>query len=456
MPNTYPPGPRTGWFGLLRVVATGQKFDPLAYAKWVSDTYGGLVYTRFGPVRFYMVADADLTHDILVTQNDKFHKAKTVKEVFRPFIGNGLLLSEGDFWKRQRKLTQPAFHSKRIQSYADTMVAHTERMLDTWRDSQPVWIDRAMMKLTLNIVCKTLFDADVSGDADRVGDLMTETLEAASDRLNAAIRLPEWLPTPKRRRQKAMIAELDAIIQRFISERRATREDKGDLLSMLLLAQDEDGSQMTDQQLRDEVMTLFIAGHETTAVALSWTWYLLSQNPDKLATLLDEVDSVLGGRSPTLADLPNLAYTEMVVKEAMRLYPPTAGVSREPVEDVVVGGYTLPKGTMIIISAYAMHRNPRYFADPEAFIPERFSKENEANIPHYAYLPFGGGPRVCIGNQFALMEARLILATILSRWELRLEPGQTIAPEQLITIRPKHGLRMKPVARQPAHELIPG
>ncbi|NWF69630.1 MAG: cytochrome P450 [Chloroflexi bacterium] len=444
-----PDGMRLSIARIMWMTLRGFKFDPLAFFMKVDELYGPFSYNELGPVRMWLINDPELVREISVEKAAHFHKSRLIRESIKPFIGNGLLLSEGDFWKRQRKLAQPAFHTRRIESYAQTMVDFTEQALAGWRDGDVRYIDREMMQITLQIVCKTLFDANVSGEAARVGTLLTEVLEASNERLNAALRVPEWLPTPRRQRQKAVLRELDALIGRFIEDRRRSGEDKGDLLSMLLEARDDNGAGMSDQQLRDEVMTLFIAGHETTAMALSWALYLLAQNPAALEKLQQEVDMVLAGRAPTLADLPHLPYGEMVIKEAMRLYPPAPGFSREAVEPTEIGGYTLQPGEMLTVSLWVMHRSARYFAQPEQFLPERFSKEREAEIPRYAYLPFGAGPRVCIGNLFALMEARLMLAAIAQRYEWQLVPAQQIVPQQLITIRPQYGIQMKLTQRQP-------
>ena len=262
------------------------------------------------------------------------------------------------------------------------------------------------------------------------------------------------MPTPQKFRADRAVRELDRIVYGMINERRASGEDKGDLLSMLLLAEDEDGSRMSDKQARDEAVTLFLAGHETTANALNWTWYLLAQHPEVEAKLHDELDTVLAGQPPTLDDLKRLPYTEMVMKESMRLYPPAWSFSREALEDIQLGDYTVPKGSVVAILGYLTHRDPRWWDAPEAFMPERFSEENEANIPRYVYIPFGGGPRICIGNSFAMMEARLLLATIASRYRLALSPGQKVEPQPLITLNPKNGLPMTLRVRERVRELV--
>jgi len=443
MTISNPVGLKLSFLRLIWVTLTGGKFDQLAFAKQLDEAYGGISYNELGPILMYQITEPALIHEILVEKVDKFHKAARVRYALEAFAGNGIFLSEGEFWKRQRKLAQPAFHAKRIGNYAQTMVDFTQEMVKGWQDGEVRYIDREMMKLTLNIVGKTLFDADVSGDAERVGVLLDHVLKATNDKINAAFELPDWFPSRKRAQEKAILAELDAIIYRFIEDRKRSGEDKGDLLSMLLEARDEDGNGMDSKQLRDEAMTLFIAGHETTAMALAWAWYLLTTHPTAMQKLQAEVDSTLQGRSPTLQDLPNLPYTDMVMKETMRLYPPASGIGREALEDVQIGSHIIKKGTLISLNFYAMHHSERYFRQPERFDPERFSKENEGSIPRYAYLPFGGGPRVCIGNMFALMEARLILATVVQHFDLSLMPNQNIVAEQLLTIRPKHGIQMQ-------------
>lgn len=269
-------------------------------------------------------------------------------------------------------------------------------------------------------------------------------LDASNQRINSAVQIPDWVPTARNRRERRSLAKLDVMLQEMIRTRRESSSDGGDLLSSLLSAVDaDDGTRMSDRQLRDEMMTLFLAGHETTANALTWTWYLLSQHPEVEARLLDETRNVLRGRTPTASDLPSLPYSDMVVREAMRLYPPAPGFAREPIEDVNIGGYVVPKGSLITVSTYALHRDPRFFPDPESFDPERFAPGWEERVPRYAYLPFGGGPRACIGSGFAMMEARLVLSTVAQRFQLRLEPNQQVVPMQLVTVRPKHGIRMR-------------
>jgi len=365
-----------------------------------------------------------------------------VKNVLQPTAGNGIFTSDGSFWRRQRKLVQPAFHTRRIGAYADVMTRFTSEMMAEWRDGETRQIDDDMTHVTMRIICKTLFDAEVKAEVEELGGALTHLFVLSDKRFNQIPTIPYWLPTTLNKTLRESVVVVDALLKRFIDERRTSGEDKGDLLSMLLAAQDEDGSAMTDRQVRDEAMTLFGAGHETTAVTMMWTWYLLSQNPQVEAKLHEELDRVLAGRQPTLDDLPQLKYTEMVIKEALRIYPPAWGTTREPIEDVTIGGYTVKKGSSVFINIYGLHRDARYFPNPDVFDPERFSPEREKDIPKYAYLPFGGGPRVCIGNAFALMEARLILATMAQRYRLELAPGQVVKPERQFTLRSKYGMNM--------------
>ncbi len=439
-----PPGPR-GW----PLVGTAFQFgrDPLGFLMNNARTYGDVVRIPFGRAYFYLFAHPAQIEDILVTQNRIFPK-EDIEQLRHTndylLFGTGLLTSNGEFWLRQRRLAQPAFHRQRIAAYATAMVAHTERMLAGWRSGQVLDIREAMMTLTLDIVAETLFGSSASTDAHEVGDALGVVMDVAAEQLGMPFPIPTYLPTPGNLRFRHAVRRLEAIIQRIVAARRASAEDRGDLLSMLLHARDEDGSGMTDKQLRDEAITLFLAGHETTALALAWTFYLLGQHPQVEVRLAAELQTVLGGRLPTMADLPQLRYTELVLKEAMRLYPPAWLLSqRVATRDTVVGGYRVPQGTLVAISQWVTHRDPRFFADPERFIPERWADGLEQRLPRFAYFPFGGGPRLCIGQSFALMEATLILAAIASRYRVELLPGQRVTPQPSITLRPKEGVRVR-------------
>lgn len=426
--------------------------DTLGFMR-ANGAYGDITAFQFGPFTAYMVNHPDLVHEILVTHPDKFNKTDGIKSTLEPILGTGLFTSDGEFWKKQRKLIQPAFHTRRIGAYAETMVTIASAAADQWADGDVIDMDHAMTHITMGIVSKTLFDQEVSDKANELGKAVTHVLSVVNDKLSQLIPVPYWVPTPGNRRFKIAVAKLDAIIQKFIDDWRAEGIDKGDLLSMMMLARDDDGNPMPDKQIANEAMTLFGAGHETTASTLTWTWYLLSQNAEVRAKLHAELDQVLGGRVPTLADIPTLPYTEMVVKESMRLYPPAWGITREAITDVVIDGYTLPEGSVSILNIYGMHHDERFFPDAERFDPERFSPEREKQIPKYAYIPFGGGPRVCIGNAFALMEATLVLATLAQRMTAEVAPGQIVEAQRVFTLRPKYGMKMIVRPRESALEM---
>jgi cytochrome P450 len=400
--------------------------------------YGDIVTMRYYNFRVYFVSHPDFIEQVLVTDNRKFIKGRILRKN-RQLFGNGLLTSEGDFWLRQRRLAQPAFHRGRIASYADTMVRFASRIASEWRGGEERDIHAEMMRLTLSIVAKTLFDADVDREAQRVGHALEAIMQLNSD-FRKLILTPTWLPTPRKVRATIATAKLNRIIYRFIDARRASGTDNGDLLSMLLAARDDDGSRMTDRQLRDEAITIFLAGHETTANALSWTWMLLAQNPNVEAKLHDELDRVLGGRTPSVDDLPRLHYTSLVVTESMRLYPPAWGMARIAIEETEIAGYPIPKGCGVSLAQWVVHRDPRWFEAPLEFRPERWEGDLARRLPRFAYFPFGGGPRQCIGNNFAVMEASLLLATLAQQFRISLLPGREIIPAASITLRPKTGI----------------
>ena len=438
--STAPPGPKAHWItGVMR----DYQNDPLGFVTQCAREFGDIVSARFLYVPCFFIYHPDHIEQVLVTQQRNFIKSVSLQTPFmRRLVGNGLLTSEGDFWRRQRKLAQPAFHRERINAYSQTMTAYTERMIASWQAGETRDVHEDMMQLTLEIVAKTLFDADVTDTAREVGQLLSVIVEPFSYQATFKWILDNRLPTPMNRRFHRTAQRLDEIVFGIINERRANKTDRGDLLSMLLAAQDEDGSQMNDQQLRDEAMTLFLAGHETTALAMSWTWYLLAQHPEVEAKLLAEIESVLGGRTPTIADLPALKYAEQIIKEALRLYPPAYAMGRQVVQDFALGGYRIPAKSQIFFFQYVTHRDPRFFTEPEEFKPERWTEDFVKQLPRYAYFPFGGGPRLCIGISFAMMETVLLLTTIAQKFRLQLAPGQTITPLPGITLRPGKGIKM--------------
>jgi cytochrome P450 len=421
--------------------------------------YPEIVAVRVMNGTFYQVTHPDLIEQVLVTHSAHFIKDKGLKVYAKPVFGNGLLSSDGDFWLRQRRMAQPAFHRQRIALYAEAMTEFTARAIATWRDGEVRDIHADMMHLTLEVVAKTLFNAESDAQVAEIGACLDTIMERFnSNGLTSLLEQATGRVINKdlQRRYDAAVSRLNAIVDGVIAERRAALAagvaPGDDLLAMFLEARDEDGNGMSDEQLRDECKTMFLAGHETTALTLSWTWWLLSLNPQVNAALRDELRRVLNGRAPALADLPELPYTDQVIKEAMRIMPPAWSIQREATADVELVGpsgarYVIPKGRDALLSQYATHHDPRWFPEPERFRPERWTPQFAKTMPKFAYFPFGGGPRLCIGQQFAQMEAALMLATIAQKYDLRLVPGQRIVPEPSITMRPKHGLKMVPVAQ---------
>ena len=421
---------------------------PIDFLMDAARNYGDLPYFRLGPYPAYLVNHPDFVRDILVTNQGNFTKSRALQRA-KILLGEGLLTSEGQFHLRQRRLVQPAFHRDRLAGYAAVMSDYAVRCRNRWASGVTLDVSEEMMRLTLSIVGKTLFSADVESEAPEIGDALTTVLKMFRMLMIPFSEYLDKLPLPSIRRFEKARDRLDRTIYGLVRERRKSGQDTGDLLSMLLLAQDEesDGGTMTDTQVRDEALTLFLAGHETTANALTWTWYLLSQNPDCEARLHQELDSVLTGRVPQMADLPRLRYTEMVFAEAMRLYPPAWAIGRMSKEPFELGGMQIGAKTICIVSPYVTQHDARWFPDPERFDPERWTPEAREARPKFSYFPFGGGARVCIGERFAWMEGALILATLAQKWKLRLDPAQRVETLPLITLRTKYGMKMKIEAR---------
>jgi cytochrome P450 len=417
--------------------------DPLTFLMNLAREYGDISYFTLGPQKVFFINHPDYIRDVLVTHNRNFMKGRGLQRA-KKLLGEGLLTSEAEFHLRQRRLAQPAFHRQRIAAYAAQMTDYAAETRDRWRTGEPIEVDREMMRLTLAIAGKTLFNADVESEAEEIGAALTEAFMLFNTVTLPFSELLERLPLPAKRRFQRARARLDETIYRIIAEHRASGIDNGDLLSMLIAAQDTegDGGHMTDEQLRDEAMTIFIAGHETTANALAWTWYLLSQSPEVEAKFHAEIDEVLNGRLPTAEEVPRLRYTEMVLAEAMRLYPPAWIIGRRALQDYEVAGYPVPAGSLMLMSQYVMHHTERWYPEPFHFDPERWKPEEKEKRPRFSYFPFGGGPRVCIGEGFAWMEGALVLATIGQRWKLRLAPDQRIETRPLVTLRPRFGIKM--------------
>ena len=421
--------------------------DTLAFIEQARD-YGDVVRMRFFYLTVHFLYNPAHIEYVLSTNAKNFIKSRSLRTpFFRRLVGNGLLTSEGEEWKRQRRLAQPAFHRQRISSYGDVMVEYADRMISGWRNDEVRDIHRDMMRLTLEVVVKTLFNADISGEADKVGRVLARMVKPFASQATLKWILDNRLPTPTNRRFNADAREIDNIVYRLIAERRSSGADQGDLLSMLLAAQDEDGSRMTDHQLRDEVMTLFLAGHETTALTLSWAWYLLAQNPEVEKNFHAELDEVLEGRLPTVADMPRLKYTEKIAKESMRLYPPAYGVGREAIQEFELGGYRIPARAQLFMFQWVTQRDSRFFSEPNRFYPERWTEELTNSLPKYAYFPFGGGPRACIGNYFAMMEVVLLLATIGQRFRFSLLPDHQVSLMPAMSLRPAGGIPVRVAPR---------
>lgn len=446
----FPPGLR-----LNLPLYLGRRFfrvgNPIRLFEYLHVTYGPVVHYRVGPGRIVLLNEPELVREILINQPQNFVKERTQKRM-KILLGEGLITSDGDDHRRQRRIAAPAFHRQRIQAYGATMVEQAAKLRETWQPGREIDAAAEMMRLSLEIVARTLFGHEVTADILSINEHVNTVMHL----YNLLIALPgaesylDW-PIPGLMRFKRARAHLDDVMFRMIAEHRAGGKDRGDLLSMLLRSRDEerDNLGMTDQQLRDEMLTIFLAGYETVANALSWTWMLLANNPLAEVKLHAEVDAVLGEHLPTVDDLANLKYTEMVLAESMRLYPPAWGMGRQAVRDVEIGPYRLPAGTYFYFSQYVIQRDPRHFPDPLKFLPERFAAENKAGRPKFVYFPFGAGHRQCIGESFAWMEMTLVLTTIAQRWRLRLAAEQKIEIQPKITLRPKYGIRMVPELRPP-------
>jgi cytochrome P450 len=418
--------------------------DSLELLRSVAREYGDLVRIPVITGTRILVNHPDYIQQVLVFQPQKFHKSKLSKEATERLLGQGLLISEGDFWRRQRRLAQPAFHKQRINEYSPAMLECAEAQVRNWRDGETRNVAQEMMELTLEAAVRTLFGTTLPGEAQHVGRAMTFLMRYSLGRARKPLQIPASWPTPKNLRANREYHFLDSLVYRIISERKAQAgsNHRNDLLSLLMGAMDEDGSQMTRKQLRDETMTLFLAGHETTAITLAWTWYLLAQHPAVEGRLEEELRSILGGRPPEIADLARLPFLHAVVYEVLRLYPPAYILARVAVAPFRIGQYDFPAGETVLLSQWVMHRDPRYYDEPDAFRPERWLDGLADRLPPGAYFPFGDGPRRCIGQGFALLESALVISTIAQRFRFRLLPGRRTVPEPLVTLRPKRGIWM--------------
>jgi cytochrome P450 len=421
----YPPIPQFNTRELLR--------DPLAFFPTLARQYGDIVCYRRTPEPAYLVNHPDYIRHILKDNNRNYSKATYINQMFKSVVADGLLTAEGEDWLQQRRLMQPAFHHKRIANLDVIITAEVSKMLDRWRNSsntgQPIDIAREMAELTLNVTTRALFGVDIGEEVSLVGD--------------AVLVSADLLEKPRNPRFQNASRAVDKVVYRIIDERRRSNEDTGDLLSILMQVRDEEsGIGMTDLQLRNQVLTLLLAGYETTSSALTWTWFLLSSHPGVLERLRRELAENIGERTPANQDTPKLKYTRMIFEEALRLYPPAWILGRKALADDEIGGYTIPANAVIAISPYAVHRHPGFWEDPEAFIPERFTIEQSAKRHRFAYIPFGAGPRQCIGNNLAMLEAQLIIAMVARAFTLHLVPGQDIKPEPIFILRPNQKILM--------------
>lgn len=449
LPNPAGPGISSAAANIGRFRA-----NPPRFLESMRQQYGDVVYFRMGHIRFYLLSDSDLIQEVLINRAGEFHKDALIRELSQ-LVGRGLLTSEGDFWRRQRKMAAPAMRKKRIASYADTMVDRTRALVDAFADDEVRVVNDDMMALGLQIVVKTLFNVDVSADAESVGVAMDGAMHNFQKLAQTWWRfVPRWVPASPGRKFRQTTKSLDAIVQSFIDTRRENFVEGDDLLYMLMSARDEDGKAMSEQQLRDEVITMFLAGHETTALALTYALYALTRNPDTLRKVRAELDEVLDGRPATAAEFGRLRYLNAVVQETLRLYPPAWVIGREALNDVMLGDYMIPRGSQVLVSPYAQHRDPRWWSSPEQFLPERWMEE-AADRPRFAYMPFGGGPRTCIGNHFALMEIALVLATLLQQLDIELVDPENLEFSASVTMRPKSDVRIRMKKRKHAAALTP-
>jgi cytochrome P450 len=428
--------PRFGLFEFLRRVREDQ-LSVLTDEMFAQD----IAYARILFLHSFIINKPEYIEHVLLGNQRNYRKGNFLRRMLGPLLGDGLLISEGDFWRRQRRIAAPAFHARRIGDLVTAMTSCTQARLAGWCTRQaPFDLAAEMFELTLDIVGRTMFSTDVTAEIATLRRL-TEVVVAVRPGLLDLLGFPQWLPRPQAADYRRAITAFEALVARLLAERRADGRDRGDLLSMLLAARDpETGEGMSDKQLRDEILTILLAGHETVANALTWTFFLLAQHPEVEAKLHNEIDRVLGARAPASADVAELRWTGMVLDEAMRLYPPAHSLSRTAIAEDHIGGMRVPAGANVTISMYLTHRNPNLWADPERFDPDRFAPQAIADRHRFAYLPFGGGPRICIGNSLAVAEAKAILATIAQRYRLRLAPGHPVEPIGRITLRPKSGV----------------
>ncbi|WP_396611170.1 cytochrome P450 [Haloferax sp. S1W] len=437
--SEQPPGPS----GVPVVHNTLQYADdPLEFITDVAREYGPVAEYNIGGISFYQLSDPELVEHVLVQENQKYIKGELFQESLGTVLGEGLLTSEGEFWRQQRHLMQPSFLPQMLERYSKIMVEYTERMLSSWEDGETRDIHEDMMSLTVEIAAKTLFDVDIREEESAVGEALETVMDYSSVSMRRPVDVPQWVPTPLNRRYKQALSDLTEVVGRIVNDHRDGDLDpeSNDIVSLLLTFRDDDGNPLPDEQIRDELVTILLAGHETTALALTYTLHLLGTNQEQADTLREELDSVLDGDSPTFADLNDLTYTEQVITEGMRIYPPVWELVREAAEPDTVDGYHIKPGQTVTTQQWVIHRDPRFYDDPLEFRPSRWTSEFKRDLPKFAYFPFGGGPRRCIGDRFALLEARLALATIAQSWTV--DPTHELEFDPSITLRPEGSVEM--------------
>lgn len=428
--------------------------DLLGFSQRTAVELGGVAHLKMLWMHIFMVNEPATIREILIHHSQQMHRDPFVTKVFKRFMGNGVFIAEGETWKKQRKMVQPAFHAMRIRAYTDIMGNYARDMVSQWQSGQVLAVDQALTQLTLRIIAKTMYDVDVAEETAVIGHNMKEILTVLEAQLKMTFIPPAWLPTKLNRRYHKAYQNITNLLRGIIHERQREGRDHGDLLSMLLGARDEDGNPMPEQQLLDECLTLFVAGHETTAAALTWTWYLLAQHPNIARQLYTQIDNVLGNRPITFDKLQSLPLLEAVVKESMRLYPPAFGFGRTVKESFTAGGYAFPKRAIILFNSYVTHRRSDLYEEPEAFRPERFM-DKTTEPDRYTYFPFGVGPRICLGNMFAMLEAQVILATMMQQVQLDLAVTKPVEMDTLVTLRPKDALLMRVEGKRPSAPLKP-
>ncbi|MFT4979148.1 MAG: cytochrome P450 [Myxococcota bacterium] len=428
------------------------KDKPLDFISYIHHAYGDVARFRVGPMHWYLMAHPEDIWEAMVRKPDIFVKPNIAKRLWEKFLGNGLLTLEGAEWKRMHSLVRPAFHRHRIEAYAETMVSYSHRLVDAMEPGSQIDFDDAMVSLTLEIVAKTLFDADVRDGTTQVGEAMHVLNVEMLNHIHMPIPVPRWWPSTRNRRKMRAIDNIEEIVRAVIEERRAEGTDRGDLLSTLILSRDDEGVGMTDKEVRDQAMTMFFAGHETTAHAMTWAWFLLARHPLVTARLQADIDAVTRGERLSIAHLKELPYLDQVIKEAMRILPSVWVFIKQPTEDVVVRGFRIPKGSPVMISPYVTHHDARWFPSPETFDPDRFSPERAGDIPNGAYIPFSGGQRVCIGRNFAMMEAKLVLGSLLQRLVPSVPADFMPVKQAVLSMQPLGGLPTNVTFRRPLLE----